>query len=480
MDKEDKNFDFNMDGRNSRLPSTNKNNSLPANPNTRSTPNTRTVDPTFGNEVSYNSLDPNDRMVVNKANASNSTKPSNNVNSKNTNNSSSTSKNNELDKASMKKRKKRNLALKILLWVAAGILGLVLGVVCFGLFYKNYLMSQITFETVNTNPTIIDEKGQTVELSDLVETTVEPLIESDDISNFLLIGIDSRARSYSEDGTGALADVIMIMSINSTEGTVKLISIARDSYVYVPGYSNPMKINAAMSRGGPELLQLTIENTLRLDLNGYAYVNFHNMANVIDAVGGVYVYASSSEVYGQGGLNTNLAEINAIQGLDPAYQAVNNTGNIWLNGRQAVAYARIRHIGNGDYERSERQVEVLRSLMDSFMNMGLASKATVIDDILSCITTNISEQDITEYALDFLPSITNLEMQYLQLPLDGFFNSGMYGGEWSIRNNWNETIPYVQEFFYGETVPFDLVPEIPSSPSPDSCPDDFSLADHIQ
>ena len=149
------------------------------------------------------------------------------------------------------------------------------------------------------------------------------------------------------------------------------------------------------------------------------------MADVIDAVGGVYVNASSSEVYGEGGLNTNLAEINAIDGLAPSYQAVGSTGDIWVNGRQAVAYARIRYIGNGDYERSTRQVEVLRSLLAQFMSLSLTDKAIAMSDILSLISTNISEEDIRSYAIDFLPSLDNLEMQYLQLPFEGFFNSGI-------------------------------------------------------
>ena len=306
-----------------------------------------------------------------------------------------------------------------------------------------------------------------------------PVIEDDSIHNFLLIGIDSRSRSYQSDGKGGLADVIMIMSIDSSTGSIKLVSVARDSYAYVPGYKNPMKINAAMSQGGPDLLQLTIENTLRISIDGYAYVNFINMAGVIDAVGGVYIDVTSSELYSPAGLNDNLAEINSIAGYDSDFQQVNQTGYIWVNGRQAVAYARIRHVGNGDYERSQRQVEVLRSLMSQFMGMSAAKKATCLPDILGMLRTNIDKESIEEYALDFLPSLKNAHIEYLQLPLEGFFNSGMYGDEWSIRNNWNMTIPYVQMFFYGETTDFDPVDEIPSAPSNDNCPTDFDLEAHI-
>ena len=378
-----------------------------------------------------------------------------------------------------KKRNKKKKRNKILLWIGMGILGLILGVVGFLFWYKHYLFSKVTF-IPQQEVKIVSDTGETLDIGKMREQIKPdiPVIEDESIKNFLLIGIDSRSKSYTSDGTGGLADVIMIMSVDSKAGTVKLISVARDSYAYVPGFKNPMKINAAMSRGGPELLQLTVENTLRIPIDGYAYVNFYHMVGVIDAVGGVYCNVTSTELYCDAGLNDNLGEINKISGYAEDYQKVNQTGDIWLNGRQAVAYARIRH-ADSDYKRSERQVEVLRSLLSQFMSMSAVGKVGCVDDVLGLIATNIPEDDIMTYAIDFLPSVKNLQLQYLQLPLEGFFNSGMYGGEWSIRNNWNMTIPYVQEFFYGERKDFDRVDEIPNQPADDRCPAEFDIQAHI-
>ena len=158
---------------------------------------------------------------------------------------------------------------------------------------------------------------------------------------------------------------------------------------------------------------------------------------------------------------------------------MDQTGYIWLNGRQAVAYARIRKIDT-DYKRSERQVEVLRSLLSQFLNLSLTGKMAAMDDILGMISTNISPDEITDYAIEFLPSLRNVEIQYLQLPIQGCFNSGMYGGEWSIRPNWNAEIPYVQEFFYGEVTEFDPVEDIPSSPALENCPTDLVIEDLLR
>lgn len=376
--------------------------------------------------------------------------------------------------------KKKSKVKKILIRVGICLLGLILGIVGFGIWYYNYLFSKIDFiQPEDVNQTIVNEVGETIQIRDLTEPTVNEYIEEETIHNYLLIGIDSRSRNYSEDGTGGLSDVNMILSVDTAKGTIKLVSIARDSYANIPGYKNPAKINSAMSKGGPELLKATVEQNLRITIDGYAYVNFYNMAAVIDAVGGVYINVTNKEIYSPNGLNDCLREVNKLYGYAGDYQQVNQSGTIWVNGRQAVAYSRIRYVGNGDYDRSRRQVEVLRSLLDQFMSLSVAGKASAMDDILSCISTNITKEEITKYALDFLPSLSNVQLQYIQLPIEGCFNSGMYGDEWSIRPNWNAMIPVVHEFFYDEKVEFDPVPEIKNSPSDDSCPDDIDLQEVI-
>ena len=387
---------------------------------------------------------------------------------------------NDINKNSDKKPgKKKHLKRRIILGVVAAILGIIVGIICSVLWYKDYLLNKITYEDSAVYETFIDESGHVRNIAEFTHQTEHEIIQDDSVHNFLLIGIDSRSSNYSSTGKGGLADVIMVLSVNSETGTIKMLSIARDDYAFVPGYSRPMKINAAMSLAGPEVLKLTVENMLRLQIDGYAYVNFSNMAYVIDAVGGVYCNVSSGELGSEGGLNWNLAEINNLYGRPSDYNAVTSTGNIWLNGQQAVAYARIRKI-DSDYKRSERQVEVLRSLLTQFMSLGVSGKAAAMDNILEHIVTNIPKDKITEYGLEFLPSIKDVKIEYMQLPISGCFNSGTYGGEWSIRPNWNAEIPYVQEFFYGETREFDPVDEIPNSPSLNECPKDLKIEDMLK
>ena len=238
-----------------------------------------------------------------------------------------------------KKSGNKNVRLRILLGALAGLLGIVLGVFFFGLWYKEYLLNQITYETTAPDAviTIVDELGSTVPLSDVTETTQFEVIQDEPVKNFLLIGIDSRSKSYSSDGKGDRSDITMVMSIDAKNGTIKLISIPRDTYAYFPGYSNPHKINAAMSYGGPELLQATVESCLRIKIDGYAYVNFSHMAQIIVAVGGVYVNMTAGE---KDIANNYIKEMNSNAAL------ISSTGSgTWLNGIQIYRKRRVRETG---------------------------------------------------------------------------------------------------------------------------------------
>lgn len=363
--------------------------------------------------------------------------------------------------------------LRVILSILAGLLGLVVGVVCFGFWYKDYLLNKITYETKEPDAviTIVNEEGETVPLAEVTETTKYEVIREEPIKNFLLIGIDSRANSYNSSGTGDRSDVICVMSVDMNKGTIKLLSIQRDSYAYFPGYSNPHKINAAMAYGGPDLLQATVESCLRIKIDGYAYVNFSHMAQIIDAVGGVYVNMTAGE--------RNVAN-DYIKRMNSNAALIQSTGkDTWLNGIQAVGYARVRYVGNGDYERMERQIEVLRSVMSQYMKLSATGKLAAMDDVLGAVVTNIDKADIERLGLEFLPSLQNAEMQYIQLPIEGCYNAGMYGDEWSVRINWNAIVPYVQLYFYGKTTEFDEVQVPKHVPSLENCDTDIPLENLI-
>ena len=377
------------------------------------------------------------------------------------------------EKASQKKKRFNHKKYRVIFGVIAALVGVLIGIVCFGVWYKNYLLSKITYQTKAPDAviTIINERGETVPLHAVTQTTRFQYIQSEPVKNYLLIGIDSRSKYYNDSGTGERSDVICVLSVDKTHGTIKLISLPRDGYALFPGYEHFYKMNASMSWNGPDLLKETVESVLRIPIEGYAYVNFNHMADIIDAVGGVYVDMTAGE----------LAEANDhMSYTDPYATPIYDTGyGVWLNGTQAVAYARVRHVGNGTYEREERHTEVLRSILDQFMKLSASEKMHAIEVVLESVVTDIDQSEIEKLALTYLPSLSDPEIQYLQLPVEGTYNSGMYGDEWSMRINWNANVPYAQEFLYGKTTDFDEVPIPRYAPDLDDCNTDTPLEDLV-
>jgi len=368
------------------------------------------------------------------------------------------------------KRSQKTTGKQIVMRILIGLLVFVILAGICAFLYKDHLENQITIIPKNMNPSMVNEDGSIVSLSDVAtETTTMSMPAVKGVHNILLIGIDSRSSTYTKDGTGNLADIIMILTVNENDNSIKLTSIQRDSYAYFPGYKDPQKINAAMTYGGPPLLMHVIENHLRVNLEQYAFVDMNHMEKVVDAVGGVVVNVTEDERSAQYGLNDLVKEQNTVFGSPADSHMLTTTGDVLLDGRQAVAYARIRHVGNGDYDRSKRQVEVLQSLMHKFMGLDVLSKANALDKILSLVSTNITKSELEGYVLTYLPKIKSAEFQYLQIPAAGYSNEGTYSdfrsGEWSIRPNWNGLIPLVQDYMYGKTFPFDPVPVIPKAPT---------------
>ena len=112
-----------------------------------------------------------------------------------------------------------------------------------------------------------------------------------DILNILLIGSDASSKdpnraSVTDKGN---TDVMMLVSINPINQTIKLVSFMRDSYTYMDQFDRFAKLNAACANGGPGYLVQTIENDYKIKIDGYVMVDFDSFTHVIDVLGGVRV-----------------------------------------------------------------------------------------------------------------------------------------------------------------------------------------------
>lgn len=166
--------------------------------------------------------------------------------------------------------------------------------------------------------------------------------------NVLLLGTDRRPQEAAERPWGN-SDTIVLVSVGPGLRSATMISVPRDLYLDIPGVG-PEKINAAYREGGPALAVGIISDLLGVPVHRWASIDVSAFAKMIDAVGGVVVDVERplrddefpAENYG----------VRRI--LLPA-------GLHWLNGEQALWYARSRH-GSTDFDRAIRQQRLLLSL----------------------------------------------------------------------------------------------------------------------
>ena len=233
-------------------------------------------------------------------------------------------------------------------------------------------------------------------------------IIDEEVINVALFGIDARnTKSFK-----GLSDSIMILSINTDTKKVKIISIMRDSLVPMnyKGKTTYGKITTAYSKGGPELAIKTLNQNFKLDIKEYATVNFYGMADIIDAVGGIDVPLTEREVTARGsvhGINDMIQELCGYLGYNPEKYYVKKSGTQHLNGVQAVAYARIRHVANAwgttnDYGRTDRQRYVMEQLFNKATKMKKSQYTKMIKALIPCTETSLSMSEIFSLAVDVL------------------------------------------------------------------------------
>lgn len=220
--------------------------------------------------------------------------------------------------------------------------------------------------------------------------------------NILLLGTDSR--SAGKRIQNIRTDTMIIASINQNDGRIKLVSLMRDMMVPIPGRGTD-KINASTYFGGPNLAMKTVNECFGMNITQYAMIDMAGMADVIDILGGVYLDVSIEE---QDQINHNIKEqasmIMTFEEWDEDKYKLHNYGsNMLLTGMQAVGYARIRYVGNGDFDRVSRQRTVLNALLKrASEDISIGQLFSLVTQINSYLDTNLDIATIVKLATTVL------------------------------------------------------------------------------
>lgn len=273
----------------------------------------------------------------------------------------------------MRKKKKMNKGLKIFLIILLVLVIIIVGLGVAGYTFVNGKIGKMQKENIDTTAVGINEDTKE---------------ELKGYRNIALLGIDSRADDY---GLGNRSDCIIIASLNQETNAVKLISVYRDTYVYVTenGTKRLDKITHAYSYGGAQNTLKSLNEALDLNITEFVTVNFDAVIAAVDSLGGVYIDIDSSEIKY---INDYIDATSQSSGIKSSH--ITSTGRQKLDGVQAVAYSRIRYTTGGDYKRTERMRTVVEAMLSKAKTLGVGQLNSFADTILPRIRTNISSSEI--------------------------------------------------------------------------------------
>jgi len=261
--------------------------------------------------------------------------------------------------------------------------------------------------------------------------------------NILLLGSDERTLTES-----ARTDSMIICSINKNTGEVKLTSIMRDLAVYfdeIGEYAGTYRINAANYFGGEELAMRVVNECFGMNIQHYVRVNFYGFQQIAEILGGVQVDITEEEMNLINERIVEQAYLAKNNGIDESAltnQLLENYGkDTQLDGRQTLAYARLRKLDGGDYARAERQRTVLVKLMNKVQGMGMGEVLQIATAGMQHVTTNMDFNTMLTIASTVISSgITSVES--LRLPINNSYvqetrreESMFYDCDWAANTS---------------------------------------------
>ncbi len=252
-------------------------------------------------------------------------------------------------------------------------------------------------------------------------------MNSSSVRNILLIGSDTR--SENENGR---TDSMILLSINKDKKTITMTSFMRDMYVEIRGKRTNGedidvwdKMNSAYVFGGAELLMDTIEYNFDISVDDYVYVDFFSFIDIVDSIGGLELDITDGEA---AGMEDPLGEQNHYLKQPEATDRLDHGGKLLLNGNQTLAYARLRYVGNADFQRTERQREVIGKIIKKVRSSDPLTINSFAKAVCSDLSTNMSRAEMMLLAYKAVFSM-NYDIETLRLPAEGQYSFGSHGGQ---------------------------------------------------
>ena len=276
-----------------------------------------------------------------------------------------------------------------------------------------------------------------------VKNTEEQGTMVEGITNILLVGTDGENIEK-----GNRSDSMMVVTIDSKNKDIRISSIARDTYVDIPGYSTE-KLTHAYAYEGIDLLKEVFKVNFNLDIDKYIAVNFVSFMDIMDELGGVEVNVEEKDI----------KEINKY--IDACYgyyknkdekdkEYITKSGVQRLNGYQALAFSRIRYTDSA-FARDNRHREVAESVYKEFAQKGVETYKKCAEIILNNTKTNISPIEMMNLAYTVL-KINDTDIEQFQFPLEEYRNGHIISKQkgWVLEWDKEPNLEAWHKFIFGE------------------------------
>ncbi len=245
----------------------------------------------------------------------------------------------------------------------------------------------------------------------------------DNVINILLIGVDVRGTkeiqklsdqirlddSSTNPSYSKRSDVLIILSIDTSAGTIKLTSIARNTYVEIPGRKNPSIIansfGYAIYENGkykswidqPWTCVATVNKNFELNIRHFVAIHFFGVEEIIESLGGVDIdltkkearaintYLSKRKIYNS--KNERISHGTTIANTYDNHSENRKTlkeksGVQHLDGLQGLMYGRLRSIDN-DFVRTARTRHLLDALLKSAMTRVKTGELDIVNTVIN-------------------------------------------------------------------------------------------------
>jgi LCP family protein required for cell wall assembly len=322
----------------------------------------------------------------------------------------------------VKKKKKKHKGFAAVL---VCVLLLVVGSV---FVYGWRMLDKVNYKDRNDFEIIGTESAGTAP-SDVQGVNAGALKSDSAVRNILLLGSDD-----AEEGTYGRSDSMILVSIDSKSGKLKMTSFLRDTFLPIPGFSEQDRLNAAFSHGGPGLCIKTIEENFRVRVDNYVQVDFSSFKQIIDILGGVDIELTEAEA----------RYLNQIYNVSLFAE-----GPYHMDGDIALSYARIRKI-DSDFGRTQRQRKVLETIMAKLRAANPGQLLNVVNQTADYVTTDLGKGDMLALAAQ-ATSILGYQTEELHVPVNGAYTNETIRKMDVLVPDMQANRKAVWDFIYGES-----------------------------